>query len=213
MLLNTDYREPNSGHYAHTRSIDRAKSRLRRIAAEIAILKGLPRMAIESHSGGADGRVTRIYEDYGFQVVGNDIAHGGIDACRFLRRYKDCHPGVIDIDPFGRPWDYLLSALDKTQGTVMLALTDGMARAAMYGGGYPTGCEVTNRFCSHLAYMQTWKNGTKRVSFMPGSNAEYEERHCQMVLYCAESCGRRVSRIAIDANEKRTVLYSVWICD
>jgi len=213
MLYTTDYRESNSGHYAHTRSICKAKAKVRRTGAELAIMRGLPRVAVESHSGGADGRVTQIYEEYGFLVVGNDIAHGGIDAGRFLRKCKDLRPGVIDIDPFGRPWDYIISALDKTQGAVMMAITDGMARAAMYGGGYPTGCEVTNRFCNHMAYMQHWKNGTKRVSFMPGSNSEYEEKHKQMARYCVESCGRRASLLSMECNDKRTVIYSLWVVE
>lgn len=168
-------------------------------------------VAVEAFAG--DGDFTRELEREWFcRVVTNDLhkpAQYQLDAPEFLRRHLPEKVDLVDIDPYGSPWEAYEALMEQAKSRVpfVLLLTDGLAMGAKRGGYPGQGSPLMRRHLKRLGLLDELTG-----KFPAYSTYAYEVAARAFVIESArQEYGVRADLVVSSVNGGcHPMLYSAW---
>lgn len=168
------------------------------------------RLAVEAYAG--DGEGTAIYRMAGFATETNDLekpADYQMDAAAFLARGLSKFTDLVEIDPYGSPWEAFDALLPHVKGVtpVVLVMTDGLAYAAKRGGYPGKGSALFRRHAKRLGILDEVSGKLRAYS-----TYAYELATRAYVIETAkQSHGVRAELlVASKRHTSHPMLYSAW---
>lgn len=169
-------------------------------------------VAVEAFAGNRG--VTSLLDEYFATTVTNDIDAGKatdyhLDASEFLRDHLPARVDLVDLDPYGSPWEAYdaLMAQAKKIAPFVLVLTDGLGYAAKRGGHPGAGSRLFSR---HLKRLGIVDELTGR--FPAYSTYAYEiAARAYVVESARQSYGVRADMLASSVSGgSHPMIYSAW---